>query len=189
MSDRVGGIVLAAGAGRRYGMAKALVSYQGQLFVERAARVLVDAGCSPVVVVLGASADEVRARADLTGVSIVDNPEWATGMGSSLRAGLAALRNDEVAAVILPVDTPGVTDAAVRRITAMAAADALVRATYAGVPGHPVLLGRAHWAGVSELAAGDAGARPYLRSHPPVDVPCEDVASGADVDRPEDLPA
>src|SRR3989440_8864504 len=156
VSSQVAGILLAAGAGRRYGMAKALVSHRGRLFVERAAHVLLEAGCAPVIVVLGASADEVRAKADLTGVSIVDNPDWSTGMGSSLRAGLAALTTAD-AAVILPVDTPGVTAAAVRRIAGMASRDALVRATYGGEPGHPVLLGRAHWAGVSELATGDAG--------------------------------
>jgi nicotine blue oxidoreductase len=184
--DRVAGIVLAAGAGRRFGMPKALVRHHGRLFVEHAAQVLLEAGCGSVFVVLGAAADDIRAQAELTGVSIVDNPDWAAGMGSSLRAGLAAL-STEVAAVILPVDTPGVTAAAVRRIAELATDDALVRATYDGEPGHPVLLGRAHWAGVSELATDDRGAREYLRRHPPVEVPCEDIASGRDVDRPEDL--
>lgn len=183
----VAGILLAAGGGRRYGMAKALVRYRGELFVERAARVLRDAGCDPVIVVLGAAAGQVRAQADLTGVSTVDNPDWASGMGSSLRVGLTAVANAD-AAVILPVDTPGVTVAAVRRAIADAGPETLVRATYGGVPGHPVVIGRSHWAGVRELATGDAGAREYLRAHPPVDVPCADVADGADVDRPEDLP-
>jgi len=185
----VGGIVLAAGAGRRYGMAKALVMYDGALFVERAARTLLEAGCAPVVVVLGASSAEIRARAELTGVSVVDNPAWATGMGSSLRVGLASLSGSAAAAaVILPVDTPGVTTAAVRRIAGLGAAGALVRATYDGEPGHRVLLGRDHWAGASELATGDQGAREYLRRHRPVEVDCADIASGTDVDNPSDLP-
>jgi CTP:molybdopterin cytidylyltransferase MocA len=190
----VAGVLLAAGAGRRFGSPKALVRHEGRLFVEHAARVLYEGGCVPVVVVLGAAADEVRATASLTGFSIVDNPEWTTGMGSSLRAGLRAVAADAVgaadtvAAVILPVDTPGVTAAAVRRFVALGAPDALARATYDGSPGHPVLIGRERWADVVATATGDAGARRYLAAHRPLAVPCEDIASGADVDRPSDLP-
>jgi CTP:molybdopterin cytidylyltransferase MocA len=190
---RVAGLLLAAGAGRRLGQPKALVSHRGRLFVDSAAGLLHAAGCAPVVVVLGARADEVRARAELTDCQVVDNPDWADGMGSSLRAGLAALAAtsaDRVDGVlVLPVDVPGVTVEALARVLAAGTAGrhALVRASYAGAPGHPVLLGRAHWPGVRELATGDVGARDYLRAHPPVDVPCADIASGTDVDRPEDL--
>lgn len=183
--SRVAGLLLAAGAGRRYGMPKALVQHGSRRFVERAAETLRHGGSSPVVVVLGAAADEVRARADLGDATVVVNPDWAAGMGSSLRAGLAALRAAEVdAAVVLLVDTPGVTPAAVARIAGLAAPDALAVATYRGERGHPVLLGRAHWAGVAESAVGDVGARPYLTRHEVRQVPCEDIASGEDVDRP-----
>jgi nicotine blue oxidoreductase len=170
-------------------MPKALVRHRGRLFVERAAQVLHEAGCDPVVVVLGAAAPEVRTAADLAGSSLVDNPMWRTGMGSSLRAGLAAIAQSAAeAVVILPVDTPGVTAEAVRRLAALAGPDALARATYDGAPGHPVLIGRDRWAAVAATATGDAGARDYLTAHPPLAVPCEDIAGGADVDRPEDLP-
>lgn len=185
----VAGVLLAAGAGRRFGMPKALVRYRGTLLVEHAAGVLHAGGCAPVVVVLGASADSVRASASLPGSSLVDNPEWTTGMGSSLRVGLAALGpSDAAAALVLPVDTPGVTEAAVRRFVALGGPDALARATYGGRPGHPVLIGRSRWPEVAAHAVGDAGARGYLATHPPLEVPCEDIAAGEDVDRPEDLP-
>lgn len=185
----VAGVLLAAGAGRRFGMPKALVRHRGRLFVEQAAEVLHGGGCAPVVIVLGAAAAEVRASATLPDSSLVDNPEWTTGMGSSLRSGLAALSSsDAEAALVLPVDTPGVTVEAVRRFVALAAADALARATYDGRPGHPVLIGRDRWSDVAATAVGDAGAREYLRTHPPLEIPCGDVADGADVDRPEDLP-
>ncbi len=184
----VAGLLLAAGAGRRYGMPKALIEHRGRLFVEQAATVLSAGGCSPVVVVLGASAAEIRARADLTGSSLVDNPDWESGMGSSVRVGLAQLSTvDSLAVVVLPVDTPGVTAEAVRRLARLAAPDALARATYDGLPGHPVVIGRSHWVGVRELAVGDSGAREYLRRHPVLEVPCEDIATGVDVDRPSDL--
>lgn len=185
---RVAGLLLAAGAGRRFGRPKALVSHAGALWVDSTSAVLRDAGCAPVVVVLGARAEEVRARAVLDGADVVVNHDWASGMGSSLRVGLAALDPSVDAVVVLPVDTPGVTVAAVRRFTDLATPSALARAVYDGAPGHPVLLGRDHWRGVSDSASGDAGARDYLKEHGAVAVPCDDVADGRDVDRPEDLP-
>jgi len=74
----------------------------------------------------------------------------------------------------------------VGRIAARAAPDALTVATYHGKQGHPVLLGRYHWAGVAKLATGDVGARPYLTAHKSevTRVPCEDLADGTDMDRP-----
>jgi CTP:molybdopterin cytidylyltransferase MocA len=183
----VAGLVLAAGAGRRYGGPKALVELDGRLLVERAVGTLRDAGCGPLVIVLGAAAGAVSARADLGDAVTVVNEDWDTGMGSSLRAGLAALETTGADAVIvLLVDTPGVTPAAVRRVAALAAPDALAGATYGGQPGHPVLLGRAHWAGVAASAVGDVGARRYLSAHADRvrSVPCDDVADGTDLDEP-----
>lgn len=183
---RVAGLLLAAGAGRRFGSPKALVSLDGELFVDSAARLLRFAGCEPVVVVLGARAEEVRAKAVLDGVTVVDNPDWATGMGSSLRTGLHAVGVVD-AVVVLPVDTPGVTVAALHRLMELAAPDVLARATYDGEIGHPVLIGSDHFPGVLASAAGDQGARDYLKANTARHVECADVADGADVDRPSDL--
>ncbi|MEJ3746287.1 NTP transferase domain-containing protein [Actinomycetes bacterium KLBMP 9797] len=183
----VAGLLLAAGAGRRYGGPKALAHHDGQLLVERAAETLRAGGCAPVIAVLGAAADRVRADARLPGVTLVDNPEWDTGMGSSLRAGLTALTDtDAAAAVVLLVDQPGITAVAVRRLAALAAPDTLAMAGYGDRRGHPVLLGRDHWRGVAALATGDVGARPYLSAHAPTItvVPCADVADDTDLDTP-----
>jgi nicotine blue oxidoreductase len=179
----VAGLVLAAGAGRRYGMPKALVRSGDRLWVERAADTLAAGGCDDVLVVLGAAADRVRATAPT--LRYVDNPEWPTGMASSLRAGLAALAGTEaVAAVILLVDMPGVTPAAVRRIAAHAAPGALAIGGYGDRRGHPVLLGRDHWAGAAAAATGDRGARDYLRANADSVrvVPVGDVADDTDID-------
>jgi CTP:molybdopterin cytidylyltransferase MocA len=186
---RVAGLLLAAGAGRRYGMPKALLERDGQLLVERGAALLREGGCDPVTVVLGAAATEIRERADLSTMDVVVNEDWAQGMGSSLRAGLGALGaapSDVVAALVLLVDLPGMTAAAVRRVATHAAHEALAVATYRGERGHPVLLGRAHWAAAIELAVGDAGARALLRDHEHdmVRVPCDDIADGTDLDLP-----
>jgi CTP:molybdopterin cytidylyltransferase MocA len=184
----VAGLVLAAGGGRRIGVPKALLRLDGRLLVERAVGVLREAGCAPVVVVLGAGADQVRAEADLGDVVVVENGEWATGLGSSLRAGLAALDETPAeAAVVLLVDTPGVTAEAVRRVAALPYRQALVCATYQGRRSHPMLFGRAHWAGVATLAKVDVGARPYLLAHANevLDVNCDGVATDDDIDTAE----
>jgi predicted DNA-binding transcriptional regulator YafY/CTP:molybdopterin cytidylyltransferase MocA len=190
-APRTAGLLLAAGGGRRYGMPKALVELDGRLLVERGVATLREGGCDPIVVVLGAAAETVREKADLGDAVLLDNPGWADGMGSSLRAGLAALTATTAPAVaVLLVDTPGITPGAVRRVAAAPAPDALRVATYHGRQGHPVLLGRDHWPGVAALAVGDVGARPYLTQHKDqlTRVPCEDVADGADLDRPMDRP-
>ncbi|MDT4986627.1 MAG: hypothetical protein QOI74_721, partial [Micromonosporaceae bacterium] len=99
MQTTTAGLLLAAGAGRRYGMPKALVDHHGRLLVERGLTTLAAGGCEPLVVVLGAAADRVRACADLAGARVVVNRDWAGGMGSSLRAGLAALAHTPAGAV------------------------------------------------------------------------------------------
>ena len=165
---------------------KALVELDGEPLVRRALRVLADGGCAPLVVVVGAAADAVRALlpADVTAVEAVD---WAEGMGASLRTGLGALAEADAALVHL-VDLPGVTAAAVARLTADAGPDTLRRATYGGRPAHPVVLGRTHWAAVAGVATGDAGARDYLKGHPDLElVECGDVAAPDDVDTPAAL--
>ena len=180
----IAGLVLAAGAGRRFGQPKALAGWRGDLLVRRAARTLAEAGCAPVVVVIGAQAEQVRAAAPE--LDFVDNPEWTTGMASSLRAGLAALRDSPAeAAVVLLVDMPGVTPQAVGRITADATPAVLATGGYDDSRrGHPVLLGRDHWAGVAETAVGDEGARRYLAAHDVVEIDCTGLADPTDLDVP-----
>src|SRR5690349_4532631 len=152
----VAAVVLAAGGGRRYGMPKALVEYEGSLLVERAVRTA-RAVCDPVLVVLGAQAVDVWRQADLDGATVLANKDWETGMASSLRTGLDGLRGwpgRVDAALVTLVDMPGMTSEAVARVAGYAAPDALAVAAYDGVRSHPVLLGRDHWAGVVETATG-----------------------------------
>jgi len=184
-------LVLAAGAGRRLGSPKALVrDPAGIPWVVRAARLLTAAGCSPVLVVVGAAADQVRAELITEPVEIVEATDWPEGMSASLRAGLTALStpSDLGAVVVVPVDVPGLTEDAVARVMRAAGSEALVRATYQGKPGHPVLIGRAHWDGVIASAHGDEGARTYLREHGADTVECGDIANGTDSDTAEQLP-
>ena len=182
----VAGLVLAAGAGRRFGGPKALVELDGERLVNRAVRVLGEGGLTTRYVVQGA--------ADLTGLpgaEVVDNPDWNEGMGSSLRVGLAAMPAAVAAVLVIPVDQPGLTTVALGRVLTAADGDlqeALAVATYAGRRGHPVLLGRRHWAEAASTAVGDTGARAFLGTRTDVvEVECADVANGLDVDEPADL--
>jgi CTP:molybdopterin cytidylyltransferase MocA len=184
---RVAGVVLAAGAGVRFGGPKAVVRLDGERLVDRAVRTLRDGGCTPVLVVEGAAP-----LAPVDG-ELVTNAEWAQGMGSSLRAALAALeqRSDADAAVLLLVDTPWVAAEAVRRVADAyrASGSCAVQAGYDGMPGHPVLLDRTTWQDASELAVGDQGARGWLRRHRDdvTLVDCSGIGDPRDVDRPQDL--
>jgi CTP:molybdopterin cytidylyltransferase MocA len=181
----VAGLVLAAGSGSRLGTPKALVELAGERLVDRAVRVLADGGCAPIVVVSGAAPFEVA------GADVVANPDWATGMGSSLRVGLAALADADAAAVVVSlVDQPGIgAEVVARVIEAFETGAVVATATYGGQRRNPVLLARATWAEVSRLAEGDAGARPYLAAHPAAvrAVPCDDLGSADDIDTAEDL--
>ncbi|QFG70225.1 nucleotidyltransferase family protein [Ornithinimicrobium pratense] len=197
-SARTTGLLLAAGAGRRYGGPKALADDGSGPWVVRAVRTLHDGGCGDVLVVTGAAAEEVETLlADMTDtrVSAVRCGTWEEGMGESLRAGLTALatrgRSIPTQALVHLVDLPDVgPDVIARLLDARPAGaggvggDALVRAAYRGVPGHPVLLGQDHWQPVLDVARGDAGARAYLRRTRPGLVECGDLASGTDVDTP-----
>ncbi|MGW1179844.1 nucleotidyltransferase family protein [Streptomyces drozdowiczii] len=188
----IAGLLLAAGGGRRLGgRPKALLEHRGRPLVEHAVRTLREGGCDPVHVVLGAAADEVRARADLAGCTVGVNPEWTEGMGSSLRAGLGALADSGAdAALVLLVDQPGIDARAVARVrAAYRDRTSLVAASYAGERGHPVLFGADLWADIAAGAVGDQGARAYLREHRAALrlVECSDVAQAYDIDTPADL--
>jgi nicotine blue oxidoreductase len=126
----------------------------------------------------------------MPGVMTAHNPDWATGMGSSLAVGLAAVPVGCTAAVLALADQPLVGAQSVRRLIAAYADGASVAvACYDGKPRNPVLIGRQHWPDVIRLADGDVGARPFLRAHPELVtwVDCSDTGRPDDIDTPDDL--
>jgi nicotine blue oxidoreductase len=162
-------VVLAAGAATRFGAPK-----QALLLAEVLERARASEEVGDVVVVLGAHEVETDAR-------VLHCPEWKLGGGASLRCGLRALADETRAAVVLLADGPDLAPAAIDRVVEAwrGGAGAVVAASYGGVRGHPVLLGREAWDAVP-----DEGARAL----DPVLVPCDDLGAPGDVDRPEDLP-
>ncbi|MBO0677719.1 NTP transferase domain-containing protein [Mycolicibacterium sp. S2-37] len=168
------GVLLAAGAGTRFGMPKVLAG-EGE-WLRTAVRALTDGGCGEVIVVLGAAVVEVPAPA-----RAVVAADWAEGLSASVRAGILAA-GDADTAVLHTVDTPDIGAAAVRRVLD-ASGGGIARAVYAGRPGHPVAIARRHWPALLESLHGDEGARPFLQARDDVlGIECGDLASGEDVD-------
>jgi len=187
---RVAGVLLAAGQGSRFGRPKALVELDGQTLAERGVAMLLAGGADPVLVVTGAAPVTLAPGHQ---VHTVYNGEWRTGMGSSLRAALRSaplLPPDVGAAVVALADQPLVGAEAVARLIAAYRSGASVAvAAYGGQPRNPVLLAREHWAEVIATAAGDQGARAFLRARPDLVtlVECGDTGRPDDIDTPADL--
>lgn len=181
----IAGLVLAAGAGTRFGASpKQLADFHGRPLLEWAVR----AQCSVreidrVMVVLGSHASEIAAAVDFGRAQTVVCEEWASGQGWSLRRGVAALaEGGEVSKVIVTLgDAPLLTDEVIRMFVGQ---PPRARAVYRGRPGHPVVLGPEEIAALVSLE-GDEGARGLLRGGPEVEV--GHLCSGRDVDTPEDL--
>jgi CTP:molybdopterin cytidylyltransferase MocA len=181
----VAGVLLAAGEGSRLGQPKALVSLGGSTLAERGVALLRDGGADPVLVVTGA------AELVLDGVRTVRNPDWRTGMGSSVRVALRSLADSGAAAAVIALaDQPLVGAEAVRRlIRAYRDGASVAVAAYDGQPRNPVLVAAGHWPEVIAAATGDRGARAFLRTRPELVtlVECGDTGSPDDIDTPADL--
>ncbi|MFI6478025.1 NTP transferase domain-containing protein [Nonomuraea sp. NPDC050663] len=179
MDSRVAGLLLAAGGGTRLGTPKAALEHDGERLVDRGVRVLEEGGCHPVVVVLGAATLQVRRAV------VVQNPDWRSGMGSSLCVGLRALPPQAEKVVVALVDQPFVAPEAVRLLIGSGAGVAV--ATYEGRRRNPVLIAREHFEQVMEYAVGDVGAREFLRAYPELVADVEVPGDPRDIDTPEDL--
>ncbi|MEC9323659.1 MAG: NTP transferase domain-containing protein [Actinomycetota bacterium] len=168
-------MLLAAGAGTRYGKPKVLAG--GGSWLRAGVAALHEGGCGDVVVVLGAAVVEVPppARGVVAG-------DWAYGLSASVRAGLAALPETARYAVLTTVDTPDIGAVVVRRVLAAAQSTGLARAVYGDRPGHPVVFAREYWPALLDNLHGDQGAGPFLRARDDVVlVDCADLATGRDV--------
>jgi CTP:molybdopterin cytidylyltransferase MocA len=178
----IGALVLAAGEGRRFGGTKQLAELDGRPLLSYALEAV--AAISPRVVVLGHAADEILAAVDLQGARPVVCRDFALGQAASLKCGLAALDTDAVLVVL--GDQPGITAEAVRAIVSAAGDHDAVRATYQGVPSHPVLLRGPLLARAEELS-GDVGFRELLKGVRVNEIEIGHLADPADIDTREEL--
>ena len=190
---QIAAVVLAAGAGTRMGQPKGLLrTAAGEPWLLRATTLARDAGCDPVFAVVGARSDEVAALLPADSpAQVVVATQWSKGMAESLRAGLAsASASPAVACLILLVDMPDLPASVLHRmLEAHVSEDTIRQAVYNGRPGHPVLVGRAHWAALVRDISGDTGARAYLTAHGVDEIESSDLFDGHDVDAPRGGPS
>lgn len=176
------GIILAAGSGSRIGSPKAGIEIDGVRLIDKAVALFLEANIEEVFVVLGAW------KGFVPGAKIIENPDWQSGMGSSLRIGLQEIsKNSRYSeAIISLVDLPGMTAAAIAAVAN--SPHEIVMGTFDGKPGHPVKFSRKHWKNIAESVTGDVGARNFLKGRDDVvTIPLDTLAKGKDVDTPEDL--
>ena len=181
------GLILAAGAGRRFGSTKQLAELHGRPLLAHALEAMLAAGLERVIVVLGHDAEAIRARVDFGAADVVIAEDWADGQAASLRRGLAAAGAADAVVITLgdqPFITPQVIGAALDQLDDYDA----VRALYGDLPGHPVVLGRAVLDAAGGLR-GDQGARELLADFRVHQWQAGHLASAVDVDTPEELRA
>jgi molybdenum cofactor cytidylyltransferase len=185
----IAGVVLAAGAGRRFGAPKQLAPLGGRPMLERVLAAITAAPLDRVFVVLGAEAEAIVAGVDLRGAEAVICEDWEAGLSASLRTGVACA--DAIgaeSAVVVLGDQPLISPNSIARTIAARGGVAAVRANHGGTPAHPVLLERELFAKVGWLR-GDAGARALLDGVPVREVDCDGLGSPVDIDTPPQLEA
>jgi molybdenum cofactor cytidylyltransferase len=184
---RVAGIVLAAGGSSRLGQPKQLVEFRGRPLVWHAVRVGLEAGLSPLVVVIGAAGEKIRRALEGESVRVIDNPNWETGQSSSVRLGLSQVEAGIEAAVFLLADMPLMEPELVRQIvsTHRATLAPLVAPRAAGRRANPVLFDRVTFPDLHQLM-GDHGGRALFDRYEPRWVEWSESPM-LDLDTPEDL--
>ncbi len=199
VTNKIAGVLLAAGEARRFRKAagaqgpvtKLVAHHAGKPLVRHVAEAALAAGLSPLIVVTGHAQDAVSEALHSLAFTAVHNAAYASGMASSLKAGLAAVPADAPAAIVLLGDMPLVSAALIAQLTE--AFEQRPRAlavvpVHEGVRGNPVLLSRALFAQIMELT-GDAGARQVLRGRDAdiIEIAVNEPAARIDIDTPDAL--
>lgn len=180
-------IVLAAGASRRLGQPKQLIELDGETLLHRTVRLAREAGCDPVIAVLGAHIEQIRPTLP-PNVEIVENSEWQTGMASSIRAGVHALDAHAEGVLLLACDQPRLQADHLRALRAAFRSEPPVIAAsrYSGKRGTPAVWPRSLFPALAALE-GDRGARAVLAQPPCALIEIDFPGGDVDIDLPHDL--
>jgi molybdenum cofactor cytidylyltransferase len=184
----VGIVILAAGASTRMGTPKQLLCHRQQSFLTYAVEVAIASVCDPIVVVLGANADQMRSQVAPFLVQVVES-QWQEGMSASIRSGIQALAatSETEAAVLMLCDQPFVSAAVIDQLVEVyqQTGRSIVASAYADTLGVPALFGRSRWAELTSLRQAE-GAKQVIIRHQQ-DVAVVPFAEGAiDIDTPQD---
>ena len=167
---KIGGIILAAGESSRFGQPKQLLPFRGKTLLRTVIDAAHEAGCSPVVVVIGSNSEKVQQELAHANVVKVENKNWQRGIGSSIRTGVLALIEqvpDIEAIVLLVCDQPAVNGQFIERLIATreATKKKIVASSYANTVGVPAIFDRSLFEGL--LALGDeSGAKSIILQNP-----------------------
>lgn len=181
------GVLLAAGASRRFGAVKALARFESRSLIEVAVERARSVVGNELTVVLGAHADAILATGALADITVLRHDAWGNGLAESLRHGLLAVPPSAPAALVMLVDQPLVTTTDLRSLIDAWRQDPThaAAAEYSGDVGAPCILPRQSFAQLLTLR-GDRGAKALLRDMPGLArVPMPNAA--LDVDTPADL--
>ena len=184
----IGAVVLAAGESSRLGEAKQLLIFRGETLIRRAVRAAAEAGCDPIVVVIGKVSEEIRQELDGTGAKIVENAEWQRGLGTSIRRGLTEIAASVDAIILLTCDQPLVDRGVIAQLIATQekTGKPIIASSYANTRGVPALFERACFEALLALP-DDSGAKKLIEER------SDDVSSiafeegGIDIDTREDF--
>lgn len=172
-------ILLAAGASTRFGQPKQLLPLDGETLLNRAIRISCEAGCAPILVILGASHEQVASRSTFEGVTPIVNPNWQEGMASSIRLAVQSLPQNLRGTVLMVCDQPAVTP---KHLAAIMAASEITASSYAGHNGVPAFFPAPTFPQLLTLR-GDAGARSLLQRASAIPLRNGEL----DIDTPADL--
>lgn len=181
VKPKIGGILLAAGGSRRLGRPKQLIEFQGKTLLRRAAESLVNAGCSPVVVIVGSDEEKLKQELDDLDVEIVENPEWEKGMSTSIRVGVSHVTPREIDGVLITLcDQPLVNVEKLQNfVQEFSNNTCIIAAEYNGIRGVPALFPRERFDDLANLE-GDKGARDLIARFASVGIALPEAALDID---------
>lgn len=186
---KIGAVLLAAGGSKRMGEPKLLLPWCGKPIIRWVARLALEAGCAPLIVVTGAGAEEVQKALANLPVCFIHNPDWESGQSTSVKAGVAALSNDVAAAMVFLGDQPQiplhVVEEIIETYRSSITAEPIFIPTVDGKRANPVLLDRSIFAQLVHLA-GDTGARALFAQFPICYIPFSEPDLLLDIDNPDD---
>ena len=189
-STAVGLVILAAGASTRMGTPKQLLSYGGRSFLHHTVEVAIASGCQPIVVVLGAYAEQIKPEISQLIVQVVETQEWVEGMSASIRTGIKALnvtKPDLDAVVILLCDQPFISSHMHNQLVTAyySTGKPIIASEYAGTLGVPALFGKSFFSELTTLKGGE-GAKQVIKKHVHQVFGIPFPAGAIDIDTPKD---
>ncbi len=190
----IGLIILAAGKASRMGKPKQLLTYQGSSLISHAVKIGLNSNCRPVIVVLGAYKEQVKPQIDKLPIEIIENSDWETGMSSSIRAGINAIKQSNFnldGVIIALADQPLISEAVFNQLiekyqeTRNKTKNKIIASTYDDIVGVPALFDKNFFSELMDIE-GDRGAKALIRKYRDEVLTVPVAEAAIDIDTPDD---